>query len=313
MSPDPKDRKIDPKIAWKDLLVASAPEQKARLEEILAKYPLDVTVVADVSKSGMSADDELIKFDSRTMRVYWLLGFAAWDVIECYSPVIIGSLEMGGPLNKWLEDDAKLGALEYKIRSRLIDARTLLNAPFPDRCQWPDDLPLPGTDRNDLKTLEVAAYDLTLISTAFAFLHELRHVMYFRDGAPSSRAEEELSCDVWAREFLTSAAGEYARVNDVPYAEVLRKRSMASAVGVFTLYETSEREGDAGTAKYPPIADRMEAALHATPLPPNDKFWIHYASVLLAILRSRKCEFSVTGANAKDYCHAMVEEIRRTS
>lgn len=170
-----------------------------------------------------------------------------------------------------------------------------------------------GADRNGMAPQDQAAHDLTLMSTAFAFLHELRHVMFFRDGAPPARPEEELSCDVWARDFLVAKLGEYARTHGVPYERVLRKRSIASALGVLTLYETSDRWGDAGTKDYPPIADRMDAALLGTPLQPNDPFWMYYGAVLVAILRRRNHTFDAAGTSAMEYCQSLVEEIRLTS
>jgi hypothetical protein len=308
-----KPRKVDAKVAWKDLVAASAPERKADLESILRKCPLEVAVVPDAPRAQISARRGLIKFDHKTMRVYWLLGFASWRVIQCYTPAIVGSLLGGGSLQQCLDDDTELGELEYKFRTLTKDANSLLTAPASGRHRWPSDVPLPGIDREVLPLEERAAFDLTLISTGFAFLHELRHVMYRQEDVDLPDDEEELACDVWAREFLISGIGNYSRQHGVPYERVLRKRSMASAVGLFTLYETSCRWGDAGTSDYPPIADRMDAAIRGTPLPQNDWFWIHCSSIFLAILRSRQCQFQVAGATAKDYCHSMVNEIRRTS
>jgi hypothetical protein len=52
-----------------------------------------------------------------------------------------------------------------------------------------------------------------------SLLYEFRHVMLDRDGArPKDPREEEMACDVWAREFMTSNLAEYARRNrhDLP-------------------------------------------------------------------------------------------------
>jgi hypothetical protein len=304
---------VDPNTALKDLLVAAAPEQKLHLEGILRQYDLEVLVEPNSSDANLAATPGRIKFDNKTMQVYWLLGFAGWRVIECYTPAIIASLCGLGSLHDCLHSDTGLSELEGRYRERVHLARALLRATNTDRFEWPAEVPAVGTERNELAPQDQATHDLTLISTAFAFLHELRHVIFFRDGAPPARAEEELSCDVWARDFLTARVGEYARTNGTSYERVLRKRSIASALGLLTLYETSDRWGDAGTEHYPPIADRMNAAMRGTPLQPNDPFWVYYAAVLVAILRHRNRAFDAAGASAMDYCEALVEEIRQSS
>ena len=91
------------------------------------------------------------------------------------------------------------------------------------------------------------------------------------------------------------------------------KRSIASALGVLVLYETTDRWGDAGTEHYPPLAERMDAALRSTPLHPDDPFWVYYGAVLVAMLRRQKSALEVIGATAKASCEALVEEIRSAS
>ena len=49
----------------------------------------------------------------------------------------------------------------------------------------------------------LVAFDLVCRSVAFAFRHEFRHVMYCADNsAPSTLPEEEIVCDVWARDEI---------------------------------------------------------------------------------------------------------------
>jgi hypothetical protein len=134
-----------------------------------------------------------------------------------------------------------------------------------------------------------------------------------KDEAKASRPEEELACDIWARDFLLSRLGVYAVQENVEFKRVLAKRSIAAAIGIFVLYETTERHGDAGNEDYPPLADRIDATLRDTPLEPANNFWIAYACVLLAILRRRNKTPRLTALDAKQLCERLVEEIRQTS
>jgi hypothetical protein len=181
--------------------------------------------------------------------------------------------------------------------------------------QYPPDVPPPGVVREDLKSTEhKAIFDLTCMSTAYAFCHELRHVMYAQDeNAPTSRPDEEIACDAWAREFLTARLTRYAESSGYDYKDLLRKRSIAAAIGIFTLYESTERDGDGGTDEYPPLSDRMDATLRGTPLASDDPFWVVYAAVLVAILRRRGIKLDLACPNAKELCARLTEEVGRTS
>jgi hypothetical protein len=136
--------------------------------------------------------------------------------------------------------------------------------------------------------------------------------MFAKDkDAPSSRPDEELACDAWAREFLTQNIAVYAKEQSVDAELVLAKRSIAGAIGIFVLYESSERHGDAGRKDYPPIADRMNVTLGDTPLDRNHKFWATYACVLVAILRRRNMRLAVTAQDSKHLCELLVEKFER--
>jgi Peptidase U49 len=132
-------------------------------------------------------------------------------------------------------------------------------------------------------------------------------------GQRPARRDEELACDAWAHAFLTANVAVYARDHGGDLDSVLSKRCIAAAISIFVLYETTERSGDAGTTDYPPLADRMNATLASTPLERNDKFWVDYACVLVAILRRRNLPLDVNAPNAKQLCEPLVERIRQKS
>ncbi len=87
------------------------------------------------------------------------------------------------------------------------------------------------------------------------------------------RGEEDLACDVWAREFMTAKLAEYARANSHDYHEVLQKRSMAFALDALILHEITPVWDHGGNQLYFSVATRIEALLQNTPLPENSHFW----------------------------------------
>lgn len=318
----------------KELFSNAAPEQLQYIEELWQRYDPKFSLAEDGPGARLSANGKRIVFDRKTMLVYWLLSFAGWRVLACYSPAVVcalpgakmsGILQLllsllppsypaGTTVEAVLKDDAGLLDEEGHFNSLIYTARQILHAEEVPEGLWPSQIPTMDTDRASLNRQDQATSDLAWISTAYAFCHELRHLMYAKDGdTPESRPVEELSCDRWARTFLTERISEYAQTFGEDESKVLAKRSMGGALGMFVLYESTERAGDAGSEAYPPFADRLQATLGNTPLESNHDFWLTYACVLVAILRRRTVRIDVSAANAKELCEALVEQVRETS
>ena len=318
-----------------NLLRGSAPERVEEIKALWKKYEPQFSVADDGPGALLSANTRRIVFDRKTMAVYWLLSFAGWKVLECYSPAVYASLPadnwagflgfppdlvrksfpIGTTIAQVLEADVGLPEVESRLNEIIYTAQCILNADQMDDGDWPSSIPSPEADRDLLvNNQDKVIYDLAVISAAYAFCHELRHLMFAKDGdTPPFRPDEELACDAWSREFLTQNIEAYAKEQSVDPEVVLAKRSIAGAIGLFVLYETSKRGGDAGSSEYPPLADRMNVTLADTPLDCNHKFWGTYACVLVAILRRRNVLIDVTAHNAKQLCELLVERIRATS
>lgn len=82
------------------------------------------------------------------------------------------------------------------------------------------DIPLSSADRDSLANIQhMAAFDLITLALAFALLHEFQHVMFCADRcAPSTRPEEEIACDTYARTFMTSEVATYAKAHGYHFA-----------------------------------------------------------------------------------------------
>jgi len=317
------------------LLRGSAPERLDDIKALWNKYQPQFCMADDGPGALLSTNKERVVFDLKTMAVYWQLSFAGWKVLGCYSPAVYASLPAGNLSNLLglpadlmrhsfppgttiehvLEADRGLADAEARFQESVYVARSILHADGMDETDWPADIPRPEAEREMFTDIEdTAAFDIAVISTAYAFCHELRHLMFARDqDTPLSRPDEELACDTWARQFLTENYAAYAKAQSVAADSVLAKRSIGGAIGIFVLYETTERIGDAGSENYPPLADRMNATLADTPLDRDHKFWTTYACVLVAILRRRNVRIDVRAQDAKNLCELLVEKIRATS
>lgn len=126
---------------------------------------------------------------------------------------------------------------------------------------------------------------------------------------PTDRREEEMACDVWAREFMTVKIGEYVKKSGASYEKILRKRSMGFALASLILHDITPVLDHGGTTEYFSLSDRMKAILGNTALPDDDRFWIFTASLLLGVFRQKGTSFDTAVRSPKKLSEYLVNQI----
>lgn len=302
---------VSPKSAVTFLMNGAVPERKNEIAALWAQYPADVIIVADAKRVTLNADKDRIAFDLKTMDVFWLIGFAGWKAIECYSPLIAWSAASGQPIAALISVDAGLDDVERAYKERRAALQAFIETADVASAPWPDDIPRPSANRDALDDDQYrVAYDITLFATAFAFFHEFRHVMFDRDGTRhADLREEEMACDVWAREFMTVRLARYAEDHGYDYQEVLRKRSMGFALAALVLHEITPLWDHGGNRAYFSVADRLRAILDNTPLPENDHFWRFAASLLVGIFRQSHTPIDAPAMSAHSLTRYLLERL----
>ena len=97
--------------------------------------------------------------------------------------------------------------------------------------------------------------------------------MYCADNdAPSTLPEEEIACDTWAREYMTSGLAAYAREHGHHYAQVHQKRAMGMALAAVIIHAMTPTPR-IGATGHPPIAERLTAMISGASLPAGSSFW----------------------------------------
>lgn len=293
------------------LMKGAVPERREEITTIWEQYSPEVVMVQDAKHITLNANKERINFDAKTMEVFWLIGFSGWRAIECYSPHVICSAAFGQKVETLIQGDADLATYELAYRERRAAAQTFIDAVDVTTAPWPPDLPRPNPDRDAFSDPQYqAAFDLSCLAVAFALFHEFRHVMLDYDAQrPKDLKEEELACDVWAREFMTANIASYARDNGPGYHEVLRKRSMAFALAALILHEITPVWDHGGNAAYFSVATRLQTILTNTPLPDNDHFWIFAASLLIGIFRQNQRALDAPPLQAKELTNHLLAKL----
>lgn len=269
------------------LLRGAVPERAKEICDLWRQYDHAVEVAPCTKGVTMNADAKRIKFDTKTIDFFWLLGFSAWHAIEVYSPALKIATSTGMPLDRALNIDDARGQYEFDYKQRVASAQSLILADQTADISWPADIPAPTANRDGFDDdQQRTAFDLVALALAFALLHEFRHVMYFADGsAPSTLPEEEIACDTWAREFMTSGVAVYARDHGHNYAQVQQKRGMGIALAAVIIHAMTPTPAHWGNRQYPPIAERLTAMIKGYNLPDDSHFWIFTACLLIALMR----------------------------
>ncbi len=288
-------------------MIGAAPEQVTEIKQMWKKYKPRV-IIENSGCMTLNATRERIAIDVKMVDVFWLIGFSGWRAIETYCPAVIVAASTVQPIAALLQQDQGLDKMERNYKERIAAVHSFIHAVDANVVSWPPDIPRPSSDREALNDLEYkATFDLTLSAVAFTLCHEFYHVMLDRDGLrPAMRPEEELACDVWARQFLTTKVEEYATSKGLSYAKVLERRSLSFVLAALILHEVTPIWEHGGNGDYFSVAVRMDTILKNTPLPPNSNFWNFAAAVLIGMCRQKHILFNPPAMSARELTDHLV-------
>lgn len=302
-----------------NLLRGAVPERANEISGLWSTHGHAVEVAPSAVGSTMNATSQRIRFDTKTIDFFWLIGFSAWRAIEVYAPALTLAIITETSVEDALGVDDERGRFEQDFRERIAQAKALLDAAETSKIEWPDDLPLPTADRQSLATTQdKAVFDLVALALAFALLHEFKHVQaraaeqaeQTPEDERQDPAEEEMACDTWAREYMTSSLATYAKENGYSHAQVLQKRAMGIALAAVTVHAMTPRHAHWGGRDYPPIGDRLEAMIGGYKLPDDSSFWIFTACLLVSLLRQDGRRLDYTGASYRELANTLLSELR---
>lgn len=245
--------------AAKNLFLGCAPERKGDLEHLWQTYSPKFQLTADVHDGEniiMEAGAyRLVRFNHRVLRAFWLASYMAWEGYEA--------------AHRTLTANTPLDLKRFSALLAAYDAA--LSSGQPDLEPLPKGVAEPGTyvDRETASESRAAA-ELATFAGSWALLHEIHHLQRQQEGTsadpndpdPTARRAEELSCDLFATEFLLRDVGKYAEMEDVPPERVHFKRQLGIYFALFGLtLLAKDNWGD--TATHPAVQRRIDAAHQA--------------------------------------------------
>jgi Peptidase U49 len=271
------------------LIDAAAPEKAQAWRDLRSRYQLSFHPIADCRGATLRARGRRIEFDHKTMTWLWLLGFGGWRAFRLHGPHLLWRAMTGVAINAQLRaDDPTFREAEGEYEAVLYALRDFPELETVDGEEfWPHAIPRPQVDKTGLDFEQQAAFDLTMTTTAYMLLHEVRHVMYTAEGGRPSAPYEEIKCDSFARHFLLDGVSDYAAQTNQRAEDVMAKRAAGIALGAYVLYQVTPESGRGGSADYPPVADRLEVLFQEVAPAPPRWFWDFATSLLVALVVKR--------------------------
>ena len=289
----------------------AAPESAGVWRAFRDRYKLTVHMIEDRTGLTIQARKTRIEFDRKSLHWIWLLSFAGWKAWRLHGPHLFWAWLTDQQIDPTLRAaDPTYGEAEADYESVRYATRDIRDLDSAEDIAWPDNVPRPQPDKAGFGIEDQAAFDLMTIAFAYMLLHEARHVRFNAEKGRPNPADEETTCDAFARDFILGKASRYAVETNQPVEGVVAKRAAGVALGTFALYDLTPRAGLGGTSDYPPIADRLASIYDAIDLPPDSWFWDFAASLLITLVVRQDQSFAIPDLAGQTLCLAMIDVLR---
>ncbi|MQW61597.1 hypothetical protein GHK33_02465 [Sinorhizobium meliloti] len=301
------------------LLRGAVPERADELTKLWREHGHEIMVAPSAKGARMEATSKHIIFSPKTIDFFWLFGFSAWRAVELYSPALVLGVLTGDALDSVISRDEDFRHLEQEYKRRLGTAKSLLDVDDTTEIEWPADIPMPTEQRESLSSVEqMATFDLVAIAVAFAFLHEFKHVqvraeekkLKIKEEDRQPANEEEMACDTWAREYIMSKAGAYAKDHGHSYQQVAQKRAMAVALAAVIIHALTPQSEHWGSENYPSIGQRLATLIAGDNLPDDSPFWFLTGCLLIGLMRLDGRRLDYKEATFRNFVMKLLSEMQ---
>lgn len=131
-----------------------------------------------------------------------------------------------------------------------------------------------------------------------------------RTQRPTVEAEEEISCDVFARSFLMERVARYCADSGEPFEAVTGKRAMGLAMASVVIHGLTPMYARWGSLSYPSIGERLEALLGNVAVASGESFWKMAASLLVGVMRQDHVPVDIVCTDFRTFSEELIERLK---
>lgn len=298
------------------LLGGVIPEREAEMREYLKKYAPYFTRCDDRPGFVMEAGAfGMLRFTQRTMHQMWILGFAAKQALHSFSAIIaILRMYIGKLDTHELDEISDQSIGQSKYEELINSVYKLAEVDNPETYSWPSEVPKPE-NRKPTDPEGAATFDLICMSGAYVFLHELKHIAFYIDNnAPSNPHEEEIQCDLFAKDMMLGELESYSKQSGYDLARLKSKRAMSISLALFFMLVITPLQLWSGTETHPSIETRIKSMVDELAIPDDDILWLYMSSLFLSHLRYfRKEPLVIDFKTLKELTMSLISKIATAS
>lgn len=257
------------------MFLASIPERQNELDEFWSKFNMTFQNHSDNHTDGKFIFDagmyRFIRFNHRVLRTFWIGTFAAMagyeainteqnkkiedfidkrdSILDLFDSKKISLVSTESELHVLLEELqeelADFSSADFVNFEQLICAfENTAKDEVPDEKPLPIGIPEPGTmPDSKIEPVKRATAELAIIAAAWAFLHEVRHIIHQQEGTSYDMNEftqeqahnEEFSCDEFATKFILDHIDNYCEESMYDRVLVSRKRRLSIYCALFSV------------------------------------------------------------------------------
>ncbi|WOA52332.1 phage exclusion protein Lit family protein [Dickeya solani] len=281
----------------RNMFSGSIPERKKEIDDFWSYFDMNFQIHEDDHPDGKYIFDagmyKFIRFNHRVLRIFWIGSFSAMagyiaineslskkldefnkkrdTILEKYSHMGVmdfpDQLALNTLLNNFTCEISNHDTVDFSFFNELIrcfENSTIDN--LSDEKPLPAGVPEPGVLPDKEKNpIGRATAEVAIIAAAWAFLHEVRHILHQQQGTsydPYDFTEEEahaeeLSCDEFATKFILDNIDDYCDQSGYDLDLVRKKRKLAIYIALFNLaLLTKDNWGSSKT--HPSLKERMD-------------------------------------------------------
>jgi Peptidase U49 len=216
----------------------------------------------------------------------WLVGAGIWRGIQANSGLFLYIGLAGLPFcPSAMRKIAGQIELDNRFDRAIEAAKEMGRIANPGDFQWPPYIPYPRLGAREGSSEWQATYDLILMAGGYAFLHEIRHFQFERDGEVLDYIDQERACDTYARGMMLDKVPDYCASSGYSEELVRAKRIMGILFAKLVILTVTPRPVWSNSRDHPPVKERIATTLEATVDPMPIWFWSTVAGMLAAFAR----------------------------
>lgn len=278
------------------MFLASIPERQSELDKFWSEFNMTFQNHSDNHKDGKFIFDagmyRFIRFNHRVLRIFWIGTFAAmagYDAINTEQNKKIDEfidkrdsiLELfDSKETSLISTNSELHVLLEELQDELVNFSSADFANFdqlifafentakdevPDEKPLPKGIPAPGVmPDSEIEPVKRATAEIAIIAAAWAFLHEVRHIIHQQQGTSYDMNEftqeqahnEEFSCDEFATKFILDNIDNYCEESRYDRVLVSRKRRLSIYCALFSVTMLGKNNWGPSNS-HPALQDRI--------------------------------------------------------